>query len=313
MPTTSEPAASRPCRRDPIRGLPLPRRVHTGRRSGCTAGAGLDPRRLVRHGAASDYDGSAIAARHDVTVVAINYRLGLFGFVDVSCLGTDHVGSAANGIADQIAALGWIRDNISSFGGDPDNVTVAGQSAGAGSVLGLIAAPASHGLFRRAIVASPGSLLPEPPDLHVPLAAALGVTIEGLGDALLGASSDQLVAAQQTLGIINAGIDGTVITSDPIDALSDTAAPLDALMIGTTADEGTLFTAMLGADSPALAAATALGVRLLDPPVGAGRYLAGLRARHLTPTSGASPPRSSPTRSGAWPSAAPMPAQAAIE
>jgi carboxylesterase type B len=40
------------------------------------------------------------------------------------------------------------------FGGDPDNVTVFGQSAGAASTALLVAAPATDGLFRRAIAQS---------------------------------------------------------------------------------------------------------------------------------------------------------------
>ncbi|KQM97223.1 carboxylesterase [Sphingobium sp. Leaf26] len=92
-------------------------------------------------------DGSAFA-RDDVVLVAINYRLGVEGFLPIPGIPTNL------GLRDQIFALRWVRDNIAAFGGDPDNVTVFGESAGAMSVANLITSPLAKGLFRRAIVES---------------------------------------------------------------------------------------------------------------------------------------------------------------
>ena len=108
-------------------------------------------------GSANDFDGANLAAAGDVVVVCINYRLGFFGFLDLSAYGDRFRGSASNGYRDQIAALIWVRNNIAAFGGDPDNVTIIGQSAGGGSVRALMAAPGADGLYHKAIVMSPGA------------------------------------------------------------------------------------------------------------------------------------------------------------
>src|SRR5260370_8379922 len=66
---------------------------------------------------------------------------------------------------DQIAALGWVRDNIAKFGGDPTNITVFGQSAGAQDTSLLMTSPLSKDFFQRAIAQSGSSLNPPLPSL----------------------------------------------------------------------------------------------------------------------------------------------------
>lgn len=63
-----------------------------------------------------------------VIMVAINYRLGLFGFAQSDALGAE--GSLNAGLRDQRLALEWVQDHIGQFGGDPDKVTIFGQSSG---------------------------------------------------------------------------------------------------------------------------------------------------------------------------------------
>lgn len=65
--------------------------------------------------------------------VTINYRIGAFGWLSGPTL--QHDGVANAGLWDQRFALEWVQRNIHLFGGDPDRVTVAGESAGGGSIL----------------------------------------------------------------------------------------------------------------------------------------------------------------------------------
>uniref|UniRef100_G3RK15 Carboxylic ester hydrolase n=1 Tax=Gorilla gorilla gorilla TaxID=9595 RepID=G3RK15_GORGO len=98
-------------------------------------------------GAASTYDGLALAAHENVVVVTIQYRLGIWGFFST---GDEH--SPGNwGHLDQLAALRWVQDNIASFGGNPGSVTIFGESAGGESVSVLVLSPLAKNLFHRAI------------------------------------------------------------------------------------------------------------------------------------------------------------------
>ena len=99
------------------------------------------------------YNGSRLAANGNVVVVNVTYRIGVFGGFELGDLGDGLDDNLC--LRDQIAALNWVRDNIAAFGGDPDRVTVFGESAGATSVLALLASPAADGLFARAIAQSP--------------------------------------------------------------------------------------------------------------------------------------------------------------
>ena len=105
-------------------------------------------------GAGSDYTPTRMAQVGDVDVVTVNSRLGVFGFFGQPGL----PGSGDFGLADQQAALRWVRANAAAFGGDPGNVTIAGESSGGGSVCAQLLSPGSTGLFQRAIIQS-GSCL----------------------------------------------------------------------------------------------------------------------------------------------------------
>ena len=105
-------------------------------------------------GSCNPYDGAELAAQGDMIVVAINYRVGVFGFVNFAeALGLPEIPSNL-GLRDQIAALHWVHDNIAAFGGDPERVTICGQSAGSMSVSLLMLCEEAWPLFRGAIMQS---------------------------------------------------------------------------------------------------------------------------------------------------------------
>lgn len=94
--------------------------------------------------------------KEDVIAVTINYRIGLLGF---GCFkeAEEESGHTGNyGLADQIAAITWVKNNIKAFGGDPNNITIMGQSAGAMSVQALVYSPKTEGLISKAVMVSGG-------------------------------------------------------------------------------------------------------------------------------------------------------------
>ena len=117
------------------------------------------------------YDGTSIVADSvaqgkPVIFVAVNYRVGGFGFLPGKEVLAD--GSANLGLLDQRLGLQWVADNIAAFGGDPDKVTIWGESAGAISVMDqMLLYNGDHTykgktLFRAGIMNS-GSIVPADP------------------------------------------------------------------------------------------------------------------------------------------------------
>jgi acetyl esterase/lipase len=102
---------------------------------GYTAGSktgGFNPAGLL----ARSQDG---ADDNGVIYVALNYRLGAFGWLSGPTFQANN-GTANAGLHDQRFALEWVQKHISKFGGDPDRVTVFGESAGGGSIMAQITA-----------------------------------------------------------------------------------------------------------------------------------------------------------------------------
>jgi para-nitrobenzyl esterase len=96
-------------------------------------------------------DNTLLVNTGNVVVVAMNYRLNIFGFLANRSFGAN---SGDYGLQDQQAALRWVQQNVSAFGGDPHNVTIFGESAGGSSVCDQIASPTAAGLFHKAVSTS---------------------------------------------------------------------------------------------------------------------------------------------------------------
>lgn len=229
---------------------------------------------------AAVYDGTRLAARGDVVVVSFNYRVGALGYLYLDShlaphLAPDRAGPEAPGgparanfgLLDQIAALEWVRDNIAAFGGDPGRVTLFGESAGAGSIGALLAAPRARGLFHRAIAQSGA------PDGYITTDEARARTarlLEVLGnsaDTLRAVPVAALLAAQQKCAaerVWSTGmfftpvIDGEILPERPMQAVRAGTAARVPLILGTTRDELQLY--KFGAPSPELGDEVVAGV-----------------------------------------------------
>lgn len=240
------------------------------------------------YGASRAYDAAELAERADLVVVTLNYRVGAFGFLDLSRYATDaHPFDANNGLRDQVAALAWVQGNIAAFGGDPDQVTVFGESAGAISVCALMCVPAARGLFHRAIAESASPSATFDPEhargwarefvrfLSVPEedldaagnTAARDPAAEGACDRIArrlhDATVDELRAASERLSkdvddhpegtlAFAPVVDGEFLTDRPLEVFRRGAQLRVPLVIGTNANEGAVFAVLerLGLPSP---------------------------------------------------------------
>lgn len=230
--------------------LPVMVWIHGG---GYTAGSGSSPY----------YEGANLA-RRGVVVVTFNYRLGIYGFFAHPLLSKEspHGVSGNYGLLDQIAALQWVKRNIAAFGGDPNRVTIFGESAGAGSVCYLMVSPLAKGLFHRAIAQSGSafgqnrhlreSWYGQEPAERIGERAAERLGCDKASDplaALRAKSSEELLAITGTgLGAGGAGtfsfgpiVDGWVVPDDPGAIFEAGRQHPVPLIVGSNADEGTIF------------------------------------------------------------------------
>ncbi|XP_070551775.1 acetylcholinesterase-like [Ptychodera flava] len=225
---------------------------------------------LILGSGGQNYDGTPLAALGDVILVAINYRLGPFGFLST---GDEH-SSGNYGFLDQVLALQWVQDNIAAFGGDATKVTIFGESAGGISSEYLALSPLTDGLFHRAILQSGTASLPgffsDDVAWQKMLAHGLGKlvgcekeTSEELVDCLRTVPAEDLCDASNSnngkLGNVTGlgaelesipfppVIDGNVVSAAPADLIRDGTFPKRGLdfMIGALADEGRLFLLLL--------------------------------------------------------------------
>jgi para-nitrobenzyl esterase len=208
------------------------------------------------------HDGSAFA-RSGVVCVAINYRLGIEGFLPIP-------GAPTNlALRDQLAALAWVRENIAAFGGDPDNVTVGGESAGALCLAALVTSPQARGLCRRAILQSGHGSMVRPVDVAMKVVKRVArmLRVDADVEGFRGRTHDECLVAQLKVQNPLLNIDlrdadkrepsyGTarflpvygddVLPVRPLVALAAGAASDVEVLIGATRDEMNLFQVPLG-------------------------------------------------------------------
>jgi para-nitrobenzyl esterase len=192
------------------------------------------------------YDGSALARRGDEVIVCIQYRLGVFGFSELSQLDKTFAGGGNAGMLDMVAALEWVQDNIAGFGGDPNNVTIFGESAGGEAVHLLMGMPQASGLFQKAI--SQSGILS---GAAWPKSYSIGQTTRMM--KLAGVSSVkqlQAIPAQKLQGICDWSVfqwphlDGVVFTKSADEVIRAGDGAQVPLLIGTNLDEIRYWTAL---------------------------------------------------------------------
>jgi para-nitrobenzyl esterase len=153
-------------------------------------------------------DGTNLA-KHDVIVVSMNYRLGVFGFFVHPDLvsESEHHAAGNYGLLDQVAALEWVKRNIAAFGGDPGNVTIFGESAGSFSVCSLMASPLTKGLIHKAIGESGGAF--SATGLRLEPASVVGEKHAKFAEESLGAKTVAEARAVPAQKLLDAAADAT--------------------------------------------------------------------------------------------------------
>ncbi|XP_019391416.1 PREDICTED: fatty acyl-CoA hydrolase precursor, medium chain-like [Crocodylus porosus] len=195
-------------------------------------------------GGAWMYDGSALSAYEDVVVVAIQYRLGITGFLST---GDEH--ARGNwGFLDQVAALHWIQENIEYFGGDPGSVTIFGESAGGVSVSALVLSRLAKGLFHKAISESGVALFPNMFSSHPEAIAKMVANISGcetmssaaMVHCLRKKPEEEIILRHQlhkAIPLIPAVVDGIFIQKNPEDLMAAKEFSAVPYIIGITNHE----------------------------------------------------------------------------
>lgn len=205
-------------------------------------------------GGSSDirYNGKNFAAENDIILVTINYRLNIFGFLNLAIIDSSFEDSGYLGIKDQVAALQWVKENIAEFGGNPDNVTIFGQSAGSTSVMLLTITPAAKNLFQKAIPQSGHLGLYNTPEESAKVAQTF-MEMSGaktIGE-LMNKSSAELINIYEKVNGLNPNTsllnymptcDGKFIPNEPFNALKDGYAREIKFLTGTASDEWCFWT-----------------------------------------------------------------------
>ncbi|MBQ4307260.1 MAG: carboxylesterase family protein [Lachnospiraceae bacterium] len=186
-------------------------------------------------------------ARKGIVVVSAAYRLGALGFLAHPLLSAENPDAPKGnfGLEDQLAAIAWTKRNIAVFGGDPDRITIAGQSAGAGSVQNLITSPFSAGMIQGAIVES--GVIATFPDSHPGLTPQSLEKAEEIGerffekagirtmDEARALPAEQVLAITNEMGrgvLFSPTVDGIFLPETPFEAYVHNTVPAIPMIVG---------------------------------------------------------------------------------
>ena len=212
-------------------------------------------------GTEANYRNPSLAARGNIVLVTINYRLGMLGFLNLKEVTGGKIPASGNeGLLDQIAALRWVKENIAAFGGDPDNVTAFGESAGGMSIGCLLAMPAARGCFKKGILESGVGSTAGPLDEAVTtsknaleMAGIKGNDVEALRSLSVKRLLDIEMKLRTDMAYIGEAvritatapvIDGDVLPGIPTEVARAGSAKDIPTIIGTNLEEWKLFGAM---------------------------------------------------------------------
>lgn len=198
---------------------------------------------------------SGNASNGDIIYVAINYRLGAFGFLAGPSFQAE--GGVSNiALYDQRFALEWVQKYIHLFGGDKNRVTVLGESAGGGSIMHQITAYGGlkgKAPFQQAVPQSPGwTPIQSNVETENMYRKFLNLTntnslaeLRALPSADLIRANAQQVAYDSGYGSYTYGpvVDGNFVPLQPGQLLAQGRFDKDVrVMVGHNAQEGALFT-----------------------------------------------------------------------
>ncbi len=204
------------------------------------------------HSFSPDQNGAKFAAQ-GVVCVTVEYRLGVFGFLDLEpLLGHAYAGSANNALLDIMAALNWVQANIAAFDGDPRRVTLGGQSAGAKLTDILMGVPSAERLFQQMISESGGAERVWPKQQAQNIANAFSQAwteaTQKKAEDLKSVPAHQLLDAQQSFSLTWPGdfpfrpeIDPVVLPALPITRIRSGSSRGKRLLIGTNLEESAFF------------------------------------------------------------------------
>lgn len=203
------------------------------------------------------FRGDDFVLKGKVIYVAVDYRLGVLGFLYTGESASDAKGNY--GIQDQRLALIWVQQNIKNFGGDPNKVTLFGQSAGAQSSAIHLISEKSKGLFRNVILeSSPFDIPLKNPYEALYLASIVRQLLNCTGmeymTCLRSKTFDEIAEAQHTSRAevtslklleffepLGPFVDGREIKMELIDAAQQGKIFQVPTMIGTTKEETRIF------------------------------------------------------------------------